>query len=275
MSSSVHTTDKIRLPTCRLPPAGLDVWCVPVPDVSADQLLADHPDCLSDEERQRLQSRRLPKGQLQFVFTRLALRYLLTAYHPAIAPGQWRIGKTASGRPHLAAAQSPLSFNLTHSNNCLVLAFSQIADPGVDIELQSRSTDIDAVAQRYFSVQECQELKDLPGDEKAALFLQFWTLKEAAVKASGLGLARGLQQFQFSRPGSALFTHQARTGDFRFWSTSYQGHIAAVALMLRPGEPPADIKPLTRRFDWPGAVVEIDPCWTASQSKNSSTNLEP
>lgn len=275
MSTGAGGPSDFELPEQALPASGLDVWWVPLPEIAVEKLLADYSANLSAEEHQRMQLRRLPKGQFQYVFTRVVLRQLLSAYHPSIAPGQWLINKSASGRPYLSQDQTPLSFNLTHCDDCLIFAFSQFADPGVDVELLSRKTDFDGVAKRYFSYQEYSELNSLVATDRTELFYRLWTLKEAAVKASGAGLANGLRQFAFSQPGTESFVHESRSGHFRFWSTSYERHVVSVALMLRQRNQALEIKPVSRRLRWPDIICDISPDWTESQSRNSSTNLEP
>ncbi len=61
---------------------------------------------------------------------------------------------------------------------------------GVDLE-QLRELRR-GVAERWFSASECALLRQMPPEA----FFEFWTLKEAAVKATGEGLARGLSRAQ-------------------------------------------------------------------------------
>lgn len=258
-----------------LPVSGLDLWWLPLPPPAQAPLLQQYAHCLSAEELQRLQSRRVAKGQLQFVFTRVMLRHLLSSYHPHILPAQWLISKSASGRPCLSPAQSPLSFNLTHSDDCLIIAFSQCADPGVDIESLSRVSDVDAVARRYFSAAEYAQLQQRQGAAREEYFYRLWTLKEAAVKASGLGLAKGLQQFEFSEPGTQAFAHNTSYAQFSFWSACIEGSVVAAALMSDEAAQLLSVAPTCRRFDWPDTLNIMQPAWSRSYSKNSSTNLEP
>lgn len=274
-----------QLPVLPLPLTGLDLWWVPLPTLDQAALLAGAGRCLSAEEQQRLQSQRLPKGQFQFLFTRVMLRHLLSAYHPELLPAQWHIGKAASGRPQLAPEQTPLSFNLTHSHDGLLFAFSQFADPGIDVEWLLRQVEVEGIAQRYFLPDEYAEINAVAEADLSVqpeLFHRFWTLKEAAVKASGLGLARGLAHFHFSQPGTAAFSHQLVAAapqvlarDFGFWSARHEDYVLAVALMAAAGSKLPEVEPLCRQFSWPGAVSTLALDWSASQSRNSSTNLEP
>lgn len=267
--------EKLQLPEISLPVSGLDLWWIPVPQIDAGSLLQVYPDCLSSEEHQRLRSRSVAKGQRQFVFTRVMLRHLLSAYHPELSPGQWLIGRTASGRPHLSRKQSQLSFNLTHSDDCLIIAFSQYAEPGIDLELLSREADVEGIAKRFFSGDEYAQLQQCSSVVRDEFFYRLWTLKEAAVKASGLGLAKGLRQFEFSQPGTGRFTHSTRCAAFSFWSARVDSAVVAAALMHRGTVPVPGITPVSRYFQWPDTVKDIYPDWDRSQSRNSSTNLEP
>ncbi len=56
------------------------------------------------------------------------------------------------------------------------------------------------LAQRFFSVQEADRIRRLPEDWRAEGFFAVWTLKEAYIKARGLGLALPLADFSFSFP---------------------------------------------------------------------------
>jgi phosphopantetheinyl transferase len=271
-----------KLSALTLPSTGLDIWWVPLPEIEYDLLQADYVDYLSREELHRLQSIRLPKGQFQFLFTRVVLRHLLSAYHPSIAPADWLVNRSESGRPHLSKAQTPLSFNLTHTSDCLVFAFSQYADPGIDIEQLSRTTEYEGIAKRYFSAQEYGDLLQLPEAERVVLFFRLWTLKEAAVKASGLGLARGLRKFRFRQHNGELLSCllvdadcPEMAGSFQFWSTCFRNYVIAAALASKAGQIIPDIQPVARSIHWPDSVSMISPDWIYGQSRNSSTNLEP
>ena len=51
------------------------------------------------------------------------------------------------------------------------------------------------VAERFFSTRETVSLLGAPIESRAGMFLEYWTLKEAYVKARGLGLSLPLDQF--------------------------------------------------------------------------------
>lgn len=71
-------------------------------------------------------------------------------------------------------------------------------DIGCDIESRSRTTDFKSIASRYFSASEVKALLALPTTQQRARFFEYWTLKEAYVKATGQGLSVPLNAFSFN-----------------------------------------------------------------------------
>lgn len=90
------------------------------------------------------------------------------------------------GKPYLR--DYPFYFNLSHSGNYVVCALSR-QEVGVDIQ-QYRRTDIDRLADRFFSAEEKDTLKACHDRrEREQLFYQLWTRKEAYGKLTGQGIA--------------------------------------------------------------------------------------
>jgi 4'-phosphopantetheinyl transferase len=118
-----------------------------------------------------------------------------------VAPAEWRFTAGEHGRPEIAprAGIPPLRFNLAHTDGLIAMALTLHDDVGIDVEVRRhRSTWLD-VARRFFAAAEVAALDALPADEQSEAFLDYWTLKEAYVKATGLGLHAPLQRFWFRR----------------------------------------------------------------------------
>lgn len=143
---------------------------------------------------------RAPRVKQQYLQTRWAIRHALTCYFPDVAPEKWQFAHNAYGRPALCAPSivSPIDFNISHSREALVMAFVAQGAVGVDVEYTQRQCRALAVAQRYFSVSEVTELRALEPALQRARFFELWTLKEAYIKACGMGLAIPLGSFSFS-----------------------------------------------------------------------------
>lgn len=235
-----------------LPVNRVDLWLVPcATDIAAVEKLAGA--WLSDEERARLESRRLPKGRAMFLLTRVVLRRLLSAYRPGIDPAQWQLGRSSEGRPLVLGPVAAPVFNLSHSDDMLVLAFAARGEPGVDIEALDRDLDPRALAQRFFSDAEFQALQSLPQAQQRDRFLRLWTLKEACVKANGQGLARALRDFEFDFTDGLMFypaPHEAPPhSHWRLWSTTLAG--LRIALTLRSQVDPGELRLCVRQLQWP------------------------
>lgn len=90
------------------------------------------------------------------------------------------------GKPYLK--DYPFYFNLSHSGSYVVCAFSR-QEVGVDIQ-QYKRTDIDRLAERFFSEEEKKALKACHNlKEREQMFYQLWTRKEAYGKLTGEGIA--------------------------------------------------------------------------------------
>ena len=68
---------------------------------------------------------------------------------------------------------------------------------GIDVESVGRRVEMLALSRRFFAVSEHAGLEDLGGEEQRERFFTLWTLKEAWLKARGLGLTIPLDDFAF------------------------------------------------------------------------------
>lgn len=88
-----------------------------------------------------------------------------------------------------------LAFNHSHSQNHYALIYSlTVANIGVDIENISRNLNFDKLVKRYFHLDEYQYWQDNGYD--GALWFKYWTIKEAVLKAHGLGIRLPLNELR-------------------------------------------------------------------------------
>jgi 4'-phosphopantetheinyl transferase len=94
--------------------------------------------------------------------------------------------------------QQRLCFNLSHSKNLVLYAFSSDREVGVDLEYIDPACDTQQLVQEFFSPFEKAEWETLPPDQRLEAFFTGWTRKEAYLKALGDGLTFPLDQFSVS-----------------------------------------------------------------------------
>jgi 4'-phosphopantetheinyl transferase len=170
---------------------------------------------LDAEERARAARLRLDADRLSFCAAHVLLRQSLTRQVP-LSPAQWRFCHGEHGRPEIDTNLLPdamgLHFNLSHTREVVCCAVTRVGAVGVDVECHRPIRDRLALATRFFTADEAAAIAASGRDSdaaEAASFYSFWTLKEAYVKARGLGISMGLDRFAFrlgdvDRPGIAL-----------------------------------------------------------------------
>lgn len=134
-----------------------------------------------------------------FVIARALVRTTLSTYGPT-PPRAWQFETNAHGCPFVVAPQAGtprLTFNLSHTTGLVALAVTRGRLVGVDVERVDRVVRED-VAGRHFAPDEVRDLRALPPDAQARAFFEYWTLKEAYIKARGMGLAIPLADFAFT-----------------------------------------------------------------------------
>jgi len=116
---------------------------------------------------------------------RASLRVVLGKYvhaDPQLLP----IAAEASGKPFLASGD--IHFNMSHSDDLALIAVSRGRRVGIDIERIRGLRDMDAILDGFFSDGERASLQSRTGEERVQAFFLFWTRREAAAKAIGLGI---------------------------------------------------------------------------------------
>ena len=136
---------------------------------------------------------RFARDRDRFVAGRGFLRRILADYTGDRAEAL-RFSYSPYGKPRLADRQG-IQFNVSHSEDRMLVAVSADIAVGVDIEVLNSKHADELVAERFFSAQEVQDLRSLPPSEWSRSFLTCWTRKEAFIKARGEGLSLPLQDF--------------------------------------------------------------------------------
>ncbi|CAM4372625.1 MAG: hypothetical protein LEGION0398_MBIBDBAK_01050 [Legionellaceae bacterium] len=150
-------------------------------------LLMDLSRYLSEEENQRSQFIKIQKKRQQFIITRGKLRHILSLYLK-LSPSQVKFAIGKHGKPYLINKNTLLEFNLSHSNNHLLIAITNNIPVGIDIQYMDTSKNIVKIAKRLFSIEEYEQVISIKNEEQKHVFYELWTQKEAIVKMLGKGV---------------------------------------------------------------------------------------
>jgi 4'-phosphopantetheinyl transferase len=196
---------------------------------------------LSQDERSRWEAFKFDRHRREYLATHALARIALSNHHP-LKPEAWRFQMNAYGKP-AADPDCGVQFNLSNSPGLVVCLIGEGAEVGVDLEPRERAASIAEVGPRMFSTRELEQLEDLREDEKPGRCLQLWTLKEAYIKARGMGLAMPLNNFSFLF-GGPLGIRMAldssvcdEPGRWQFSLLQHKGH--CIALMVESRSAPA------------------------------------
>lgn len=220
----------------------IDLWVAPVWQMPDAELSQQFNTVLNDEERQRHAKFVFEKDRRRFLVTRALVRQVLSCYLP-VRPADWRFAATAFGRPFITNEHpdvAALNFNLSHSDQLVVLGLMLGGQIGVDVEDLHRSVPLE-IADRFFSPDEIRQLHALAPGARPARFLDVWTLKESYIKARGKGLSLPLEQFGFGLDGAGALSFSVdaaiddQPGRWTFWQWRPSADsVAALCVESRP-----------------------------------------
>jgi 4'-phosphopantetheinyl transferase len=147
---------------------------------------------LSPTEWIRAQRFHFQSDRQHFIAGRGLLRTILGRYLDQ-APQELRFTQGPHGKPELDGVGSSLRFNLSHSDDLMLLAVTHARAVGVDLELMREDVPFQTLADYYFEPEDAWHLRLLPPAQRAWKFYDLWTRTEARLKADGAGLGRGLK----------------------------------------------------------------------------------
>lgn len=148
---------------------------------------------LTEEERTRAGRFYLRRDRERFVAARSLLRRILARYLGE-QPASIRFCRNLHGKPALAGEHglTGVRFSVSHSQGLALYAVSSGREVGVDLERLRFDRPADEIIRRFFSEEEQARLFSMPERERAVAFFKCWTVKEACLKADGLGIWSGL-----------------------------------------------------------------------------------
>ena len=173
------------------PYLGVDVWLV---KSSAGVRRADL-ELLSNAEQRRVARFHRAQDAALFATARAALRRRLGAVI-GVPPREVRLLDPPGAKPHLERPPGTLSFSVSHSVDRALIALCDGGRVGVDLE---RADPVpSALLETALTEAERRWIAGLPEAVQHRAFYQFWTRKEALLKAVGTGLAANMAEVTLS-----------------------------------------------------------------------------
>ncbi len=174
-----------------------------------------------------------------FIVAHALTRSLLSCF-ACVPPEAWCFVAGPHGRPALDPAFGTLGlhFNLSHTTGLVACAVAR-HEVGVDVESIERRAASNGIAERFFTPAEVSLLDAHPPEQQREAFFRLWTMKEAVMKAMGLGFQLPLDEFAVTLAPLGVHFEPARADNTTDWSFGQQRagphHMLAVA--LRAGGP--------------------------------------
>ena len=247
--------------------SALELWLAYPSDLAEPATEEACAAILDDAERARAARFRFARHRREYLATHALARVALSHVHP-LPPHAWSFSVNPYGKPS-PIPECGLRFNQSNSVElavCLVArpaarpaarpvtgiaaypgaaAAAVGAEVGVDVESFARAEEIVPLAARVFSAAERAQLDALPAAERPDRALSLWTLKEAYIKARGMGLSLPLHgiSFIFDGPEAMRFENGPQAirfevapgidddpGRWRFCRFDHAGHRIALAV---------------------------------------------
>ena len=138
-----------------------------------------------------------PRPQREFCLCRAALRAILCS-RLKCDNKNLKFRTLEHGKPFalVNGKHVHINFNVSHSGQHGLVAILEKGRIGVDVEEYSTSRRIDGEIMSVFTKSEQTDLARVFGEEKIELFYSLWTMKEALVKALGVGLSLDPSRFE-------------------------------------------------------------------------------
>ena len=187
---------------------------------------------LSPDEHKRLAGMSFESDRLDYLVAHAMLRVVLSRYSEA-SPHSWQFTKGPHGKPELLDNHSGIEFNLAHTRDLCAVIVTSGKPCGVDVEILTRTNNIEGIAWKTFSEPEI-EFMGLNQDIARHRFFQLWSLREAYLKALGVGMSGNSKDFGFGIDED--FTVTLRFDDARDheWSLALHdvgaGHVMATCV---------------------------------------------
>jgi 4'-phosphopantetheinyl transferase len=186
---------------------------------------------LSTPELERAAAFRFSVHRNEFVISRGALRFLLGSYLRA-SPSSIDIRSAVQGKPCLSdECGDGLQFNVSHSGEFALFAFTIGREIGIDLEKHNASAIDDGMLRQCLTGAERTRYMNAAPESRVAFFFDTWARKEAYMKLTGDGMNIAPTDLSLSSADTAR--EVIRGDEIYFEPINVEGYSAALAMTDR------------------------------------------
>lgn len=189
---------------------------------------------LSSQEHARYKAFINPYHQQDFALAHILKRQVLSQYLKFDKPSNLQFSVNAMGKPFLIGHK--LHFNLSHSRGIVALVFSNNLACGIDVEAHQTNTISRTLIQASMSHAEQSAIQS--SKFPVADFFDRWVIKEALVKAQGVGLRQPFSEICTFDKHYPQFNSEQNIAHDQLWHMEAQDYSLAICAL---GKKPAFI----------------------------------
>jgi len=206
----------------------LDIWYIPF-DIkyNIDYLLS-----ILDLNEKLMSEKFFKKTDRdRYIISHAYLRILLSKYYPLIQKDEWKFKVNKYGKPEISNECSYyIYFNISHTETCAYLIFSTYPSCGIDVETYKKINLKKEMLNLIFTNEEKKEFTLY--ENKIEFFYILWTLKEAYLKAKGVGFFENMSNVDFSYYFSKnLNNFFVNNNTEYYWVYKNKDHILSIAIL--------------------------------------------
>lgn len=204
--------DFMRRTQIKLMQEEVHIWCIRwkevIPVFEYYQLMLDQ------KEKEKMEEYYFYEDRMRYVAGKVITKLVLIQY---LEEEEISFLSHKFGKPYYKSisGKQDIEFNISHSSEMILVAFSRDAKIGVDIQEIIDCSEYLEIARSFF---EPEEVKNIEESNSKELFFQYWSAKEAYLKAIGVGLLKGMSATErmndlyttIERPNGQLMEHQRK-----------------------------------------------------------------
>lgn len=181
--------DFMRRTQIKLMQEEVHIWCIRwkevIPVFEYYQLMLDQ------KEKEKMEEYYFYEDRMRYVAGKVITKLVLIQY---LEEEEISFLSHKFGKPYYKSisGKQDIEFNISHSGEMILVAFSRDAKIGVDIQEIIDCSEYLEIARSFF---EPEEVKNIEESNSKELFFQYWSAKEAYLKAIGVGLLKGMSFF--------------------------------------------------------------------------------